>query len=84
MKGFWHSVGIPSMLYIFFLADSQNQIQVLAFVQYAFDRNEHPIELKSHGNSKKRNKLFSRSKPSTIEVLKRFAQEKLKTFVEGS
>ena len=61
------------VLYII-LADSQNQIQKLAFVQYAFDRNEHSIELKPHGNSKKRNKLFSRSKPSTIELLKKSAQ----------
>ena len=61
-------------MYLFSLADSHNQIQRLAFVQYTFDRNEHPIELKPHGNSKKKNKLFSRSKPSTIELLKKSAQ----------
>jgi len=46
----------------------------MAFVQYAFDRNEHAIELKLHGNSKKRSKVFSRSKLSTIELLKKSAE----------
>ena len=62
--------GIITMLYPY----TQNQIQKLVFVQYAFDRNEHPIELKPYGNSKKKKKLFSRSKPSTIELLKKSAQ----------
>ena len=54
--------------------DCQNRIQKLVFVQYAFDRNEHSIELKPHGNSKKRSKVFSRSKPSTIKLLKKSAE----------
>ena len=41
----------------------------MAFVQYAFDRYEHPIDIRPHGNLKG-NKPFSRSKSSTISMLK--------------
>ena len=56
----------------YLFTDSQNQLQNLAFVQYAFNRNEHPIELKPHGN--KKDKPFCRSKPSTLQLLKESAQ----------
>lgn len=41
----------------------------LAFVQYSFDRHEHSIDLKPHGNSKQ-NQPFRRTKPSTLTKLK--------------
>jgi len=48
----------------------------MAFVQCAFDRNEHAIELKPHGNLK-RSKVFSHSKLSNIELLKKSAETML-------
>ena len=39
------------------------------FVQYSFDRHEHSIELRPHGNSKGK-EPFSRTKPSTVKLLK--------------
>ena len=44
-------------------------------MQYSFDRNEHSVELKPHGNSKGK-KPFSRTKPSIIHRLKELAQSK--------
>lgn len=55
--------------------DSQGQVQQLAFVQYAFDRYEHTIDIRPHGNSKG-NKPFSRSKFSTISMLKKSVKTK--------
>lgn len=55
--------------------DSQGQVQQLAFVQYAFDRYEHPIDIRPHGNSKG-NKPFSQSKFSTISMLKKSVKTK--------
>ena len=55
--------------------DSQGQVQQLAFVQYAFDRYEHPIGIRPHGNSKGK-KPFSRSKSSTISMLKKSVETK--------
>ena len=51
-------------------SDHNNQIQ--NFVQYAFDRKEHSVELRPHGNAKG-SKLYSRSKPSTLRLLKESA-----------
>ena len=39
-------------------------------MQYGFDRKEHPISLNPHGNSKKENKAFSRTKASTLKMIK--------------
>ena len=58
-----------------YFADSQGEEQRLAFVQYSFDRHEHSIELKPHGNSKGK-ESFSRTKPSTIKLLKDTIQTK--------
>ena len=49
-------------------------LQPLAFVQYGFDRKEHPIDIKPHGNSKKRH-LFRRTKPSTLKLVKKAVEE---------
>lgn len=43
-----------------------------AFVQYNFDNEEHPISVRPHGNSKKKEK-FLRTMPSTIKTLKKAA-----------
>ena len=47
------------------VVDNNGDLGKLAFVQYSFDRNEHSIDLKPHGNSKE-NKPFRRTKPSTL------------------
>ena len=39
-------------------------------MQYGFDRKEHLISLNPHGNSKKENKAFSRTKASTLKMIK--------------
>ena len=57
------------------ITDYQGQCQQMAFVQYGFDRNEHPIDVKPHGNSKGK-KPFSRCKASTLKMLKRSAEAK--------
>ena len=40
------------IVYVLYLSDSNCQQRRMAFVQYSFDRQEHPIDLKPHGNSK--------------------------------
>lgn len=47
-------------------------------MQYSFDRREHAIEIKLHGNSKG-NMPFNRCKPSTVKKLKLSAQVKTPT-----
>lgn len=65
------------VLYMYFLnlSDSNGQQRKLAFVQYSFDRQEHPVDLKPHGNSKKE-KPFTRTKPSTLSLLKESVKTK--------
>ena len=55
-----------------FLSDANGQQLNRAFVQYTFDRHEHSVELKPHGNSKSK-KPFSRTKPSVIHRIKESA-----------
>lgn len=38
---------------------SKPNLKTIAFVQYSFDRNEHSIELRPHGNSKKKETVQS-------------------------
>ena len=57
---------------LFILLDYQGQCLQYCFVQYSFDGQEHPIELKPHGNSKQK-KPFSRSKPSIFKLLEKKA-----------
>ena len=45
-------------------------------MQYGFDRKEHPIDIKPHGNTKKKDTSFKRTKPSTLKMLKKGVQEK--------
>lgn len=47
-------------------------------MQYSFDRREHAIEIKPHGNSKGK-MPFNRCKPSTVKKLKLSAQVKTPT-----
>ena len=58
-----------------FLVDCQNKEQRLAFLQYSFYRHERSIELRPHGNSKGK-ETFSRTKPSTVKLLKDAVQAK--------
>jgi len=44
-------------------------------VQYGFDRKEHPIDIKPHGNTKKRNNSFKRTKSSTLKLVKKGVEE---------
>ena len=53
-----------------FPLDYNDNIQHLAFVQYSFDRNEHPIDIPPHGNSKHMKNAFRRTKPSTLKLMK--------------
>ena len=55
--------------------DHRGVLQPLAFVQYGFDRKEHPIDIKPHGNNKKMSTSFKRTKPSTLKMLKKGVQE---------
>lgn len=57
------------------ISDYQGHRQQRAFVQYSFDNLEHPIEVKPHGNSKGK-MPFSRSKPSTLSLLKTISETK--------
>ena len=50
-------------------------LNCLAVVQYSFDRHEHPIDIKPHGNSKGK-KPFTRTKPSTLNLLKESVKTK--------
>jgi len=61
---------------LYFLIDSRGHLQQLAFIQYSFDRREHPIDVRAHGNSKGKHP-FRRTKPSTIRLLKQSAQTKV-------
>ena len=63
----------PSQINYCFLAflDHSGQLQPLTFVQYRFDRAEHPIEITKHGNSLKNKGPFKRTKASTIAMLKK-------------
>lgn len=63
------------MLSSLYFVDAQGQLQPLAFVQYSFDRHEHPIQLKPHENSKGK-QPFTRIKPSTIYLLKSSVETK--------
>ena len=61
----WLCVFLHRFLYT--CEDCQNRIQKMAFVQYAFDRNEHAIELKPHGNLKKRSQVVSPALPASVQ-----------------
>jgi len=61
---------------LYFLIDSRGHLQQLAFIQYSFDRREHPIDVRAHGNSKGK-QPFHRTKPSTIRLLKQSAETKV-------
>ena len=52
--------------YCYFFLDHCGQLQPLAFLKYKFDRVEHAIEVKSHGNTIKKEGPFSRTKASTL------------------
>ena len=58
--------GVVLMSYNIF-PDCKATLQRLAFVQYGFDRKEHTIDIKPHGNSKKQ-LSFKRTKPSTLQL----------------
>lgn len=47
----------------------------MAFVQYGFDRKEHPVSVNPHGNSKSATKSFCRTKPSTLKMVKKSVGE---------
>ena len=45
-------------------------------VTYTFDRKEHPIDIKPHGNSTKKKGPFRQTKPSTMKILKSEVENK--------
>ena len=65
---------ITIMHIIVFLPDCKGTLQPLAFIQYGFDRKEHAIDIKPHGNSKKQ-LSFKRTKPSTLKLVKKAVKE---------
>lgn len=71
-RGAWEGEYFMSF---FFHIDNHGSLQQFAFVQYGFDRNEHPVSINPHGNSKKSAKSFSRTKPSTIKMIKKSVDE---------
>ena len=46
-------------------ADYRRQLLRLAFIQYAFDKNEHPIHLSPHRNSKEKHHIKGQAKHIT-------------------
>ena len=44
-------------------------------MQYGFDCKEHPIDVKPHGNTTKRDTTFKRTKPSTLKLVKQGVKE---------
>ena len=65
---------VTIMHIIVFLPDCKGTLQPLAFIQYGFDRKEHAIDIKPHGNSKKQ-LSFKRTKPSTLKLVKKAVKE---------
>ncbi len=45
-------------------------------MQYGFDRKEHAIDIKPHGNMKKHATSFKRTKPSTLKMVKKGVENK--------
>ena len=66
---------MQSSSYFALFTDYHGSLQQFAFVQYGFDRSEHPVSINPHGNSKKSAKGFSRTKPSTIKMIKKSVDE---------
>ena len=62
------------LFWLLFFSDCKGNFQCLAFVQYGFDRKEHTIDIKPHGNSKKQHS-FKRTKPSTLKLVKKTLEE---------
>ncbi len=58
-------------LLCFINIDVEGEAMSLAFVKYRFDRAEHSIDIKSHGNSIKEGAPFRRTNPSTLNLLKK-------------
>lgn len=54
--------------------NNKNTLQRLAFVQYGFDRKEHAIDIRPHGNSKKQGS-FKLTKPSVLKLMKKSLKE---------
>ena len=55
-------------------SDCKSNLQRLAFVQYGFDRKEHTVDIKPHGNSKKQCS-FRQTKPSTLKLVKKAVEK---------
>ena len=56
----------------FSFTDCNEELLHLAFIQYSFDDEEHPVNPRPHGNSKKGDS-FVRTMPSTLHKLKKVA-----------
>lgn len=52
-----------------YFADFKGNLRRLVFIQYSFARKEHEIDIKPHGNSKKKG-AFLCTKPSTLKLIK--------------
>lgn len=63
------------------LSDANGQQLNRAFVQYSFDRHEHSVELKPHGNAKSK-KPFSRTKPSVVVSKSQLSPKHLEKYSE--
>ena len=59
-------------LHVYPVSDCKGNLQ--PFVQYRFDRKEHAVDIKPHGNSKKQSS-FRRTKPSTLKLVKKSVEE---------
>ena len=58
-----------------FLLDHRGELQQFAFVLYGFDRKEHAIDIKPHGNMRKEGASFKQTKPSTLKLVKKGVEE---------
>ena len=51
------------------LINPHRKVEVCQFIQYRFSGSEHSVDVKPHGNSKKRVKPYKRTCPSTLREL---------------
>ena len=51
------------------LINPHGKVEVYQFIQYRFSGSEHSVDVKPHGNSKKRAKPYKRTCPSTLREL---------------
>ena len=61
---------LPNLLMVYVL-DSSNELNPFTLIVYKFDGvKDHPVLVRPHGNSKRSNQPYRRTKQSTVSLLK--------------